>query len=77
MRPDQVEILKQIAATGRVPPKTFVGRGMVVYSLVTQGYLEWERGRSPISQNATALLITEAGRSALLALSRDHLPDGE
>ena len=67
MRPDQIEILKQVGETGRVPPKTFNGRGMVVYSLVTKGYLEWERGRAPASWNATALLITEAGRDALSA----------
>ncbi len=59
-------VIKQVAAAGgRVPPKTFVGRGHVVSWCVRRGWLDWERGNAPRRLAATALFITDKGREAL------------
>lgn len=70
MRPEQVNILQTIEdAGGRVGPETFSGggkgSGWAVMQLVNAGYLEWERGRAPLSQKATGLLLTDHGRARL------------
>lgn len=66
MKPDQLSILREVAdAGGRVAPDHFKGRGIIVSGLVRRGLCEWERGRMPHSLNATALLITDAGRLLL------------
>lgn len=62
---DQKMILEQVDAEDGVPPNHFVGKGYVVASMVRRGWLQWERGKMPKSLQATALLITDAGRAAL------------
>lgn len=74
MTEQQCQILELVAKTGSVPANTFSGKGkgtgngiaFVVAMLVRRGYLTWERGRLPNSSNATALLITDLGRQAVL-----------
>jgi hypothetical protein len=59
------EIIEQVtAAGGRVPPKTFIGRGQVVSWCVRRGWLDWERA-NPGKSAATALFVTEKGREAI------------
>lgn len=65
MKTEQREILEQVAEAGSVRPDTFKGRGSIVAGMVRRGWLEWERGKAPKTLNATALLITDAGRVAL------------
>lgn len=63
---DQIEILKAVANSGgSVGIDTFKGKGYVVAAMVRRGWLDWERGRMPQSQRATALFITLAGREFL------------
>jgi hypothetical protein len=65
MTPLEREVIEHVAAAGgKVPPKTFVGRGHVVAWCVRRGWLDWERGNAPNSLTATALFITDKGRDA-------------
>jgi hypothetical protein len=64
MTPEARDIMEEMAERGKVPPKTFVGRGFVVSWCVRYGWLEWERNK-PGSMTATALVITPLGRAAL------------
>lgn len=60
------EVIEQVAAAGgKVPPKTFRGRGHIVSWCVRRGWLEWERGNAPRRLAATALLITDKGRESI------------
>lgn len=60
------EIVEQVAAAGgKVPPKTFKGRGHVVSWCVRRGWLDWERRNAPAKLAATALFITHEGRKAI------------
>ena len=64
MTPLEREIVESVAAAGgKVPPKTFVGRGHVVSWCVRRGWLDWER--SPHRSAATALFITDRGRESI------------
>ena len=74
MTEDQKIILEKIIACGgRVDTKTFRGSGQIVAGMIRRGWVEWERGNMPRTLNATALLITDLGKLALIHIIPDAM----